>query len=108
MIRNILLASVLALGAAGAAQAADGPRLVGGLANGGARVERSAPASLVGGGTVALTGGGDDRSYAYGVVNEQPGRIGRLVGGGDEAQVIYDDAAPASGIATARGGVPRG
>jgi opacity protein-like surface antigen len=109
MVRNILLASVIALGAAGAAQAADGPRLVGGLGNGGAQIEYGgAPANVVGGGTVVLNGGGDDRSYTFGAVNPQQGRIGHVIGGGGETQLVYDAAPQASGIAAAAPAAPRG
>jgi opacity protein-like surface antigen len=109
MVRNILLASVLALGVAGAAQAADSPRLVGGLGNGGAQIKYSgAPGNVVGGGTVALNGGGDDRSFTYGAVNPQQGRFGRLVGGGTETRLVYDDAPQPSSIAAVPAGAPRG
>jgi hypothetical protein len=52
MFRTTLIASVIALGAAGAAQAQDlGPRLIGGGADGGPRVEYAAPSqNVVGGG----------------------------------------------------------
>ena len=100
MIRNALLASALILGA-GVAHAESGPVLVGGLGAGGARVERTAPASIVGGGSVQLSGGGNDRAYSYSSLNAQPGRIGRLVGGGDEARVVYEDAPQAAGLAAA-------
>ena len=109
MVRNILLASVIALGAAGAAQAADGPRLVGGLGNGGAQIEYGgAPANVVGGGAVALNSSGEDRSYTYGALVPQQGRIGRVVGGGSEIQLVYDAAPQASGIAAAATAAPRG
>ncbi len=100
MVRNILLASLIALGAAGVARA-EGPSLVGGLGDGGARIERSAPAAIVGGGAVQLSGGGDDRAYAHGMRQAQPGRIGRLIGGGDEARVVYEAAPQANGFAAA-------
>lgn len=109
MVRNILLASVIALGAAGAAQAADGPRLIGGLGDGGARIERSQPATQVGGATVLFSGGGNDRSYAYGAVQAQPGRVARIIGGGNDQQVVYEDAPQAAGLAAAAlVGAPRG
>ncbi len=90
MIRNILFASMIALGTAGAAQAESGPRLVGGGTN--AEVEYGgAPEGVqVGGGTVRLQGGGDNRSFTYGAVNAFRGPAGRLVGGGENAQVVYE------------------
>ena len=45
--------------------------------------------SLVGGGDVTLNGGGADRSYGYAGLRPQPGRVAVLVGGGDEARLVY-------------------
>jgi hypothetical protein len=113
MFRNALFASLIALGAAGAAQAQDhGPRLVGGGTD--AQVVYAEPSrNLVGGGVASLSGGGDDRQIAYGPnpVTEAPATaIARLVGGGVDAQVIYEQpqASAASMLATGRGAQPRG
>jgi hypothetical protein len=108
MLRNILFASMIAFGAAGAAVAAEGPRLVGGGTN--AEVEYSgAPEGVVvGGGTVLLNGGGENRSFTYGQVNALPGRIGQVVGGGENTEVVYQPTLPATGLARAPGNAFRG
>lgn len=99
MLRNTLLASVLAFGIAVPALAESGPRLVGGGDNATVSYGDGPMGSLVGGGQVTLNGGGEDRSYTYGALNAQAGRDARLVGGGEDAQVVYGPAQPASGIA---------
>jgi hypothetical protein len=65
MSRNALIASVVALGAAGAAQAQDGgPRLIGSGAD--AQVVYAEPSrNLVGGGVATTCGSSDDRTIAY-------------------------------------------
>jgi hypothetical protein len=96
MIRTILLASGLALGTATVHAA---PQLVGGGDEAHVEYGGLPGGSPVGGGHVRLSGGGNDRSYAYGAMQAQPGRVAVLVGGGDEAQVVYLPAAPAAGLA---------
>jgi hypothetical protein len=108
MFRTALIASVLALGAAGAAQAQDlGPRLIGGGADGGPRVEYAAPSqNVVGGGYARLTGDSDSRSLAYAgpTATQAPsGLIGQLVGGGSEQKLVY---VPAPASSTALAGKP--
>lgn len=89
MLRNILLASVIAIGAAGAVHAEPGPRLVGGGTNTEVEYGGAPEGVQVGGGAVQLQGGGENRSFTYGVVNAFRGPVGRLVGGGENAQVVY-------------------
>ena len=107
MFRNLLLASAIALGTAGAAMA-EGPRLVGGNANGSPTIEYDgAPGgSIVGGAQVQLSGGGSDRSYSYGQVNSFPGQIGQVIGGGAETQLVYQPVRHANGVAAAEIGAP--
>ena len=110
MFRNLLLASVIAVGTAGAALAQEGPRLVGGNGNGGPEVvygNGDLPGSLVGGAQVRLSGGDRDRSYQYGQVNAFPGQVGRLVGGGADAYVAYEPVQHANGLASVETGAPR-
>ena len=100
MIRNALIASILAVGAIGAAQAQDnGPRLVGGGDN--AEVVYSVPShNVVGGGAATITGGGDNLRIAYGsgvTTQEQRGLVAELIGGGNDKQLVYRQlAAPTS------------
>jgi hypothetical protein len=108
MFRNALIASVLALGTAGAAQAQDsGPRLIGGGADGGPRVEYAEPSqNVVGGGLARLTGEGGSRSLAYAgstMAQAPSGLIGQLNGGGNEQALVY---APAPAASTALAGQP--
>jgi hypothetical protein len=113
MVRNALFATLIALGAAGAAQA-QAPR------------DGSAAAldgNVVGGGVATLSGGGDDATITYSAggagggmtfhsqsgraarfagsdgdgpvvqysapANTNPGREAWLLGGGDNAEVVY-------------------
>ena len=99
MIRNALLASVLALGTIGAAQAQDnGPRLVGGGDN--AEVVYSVPShNVVGGGSATIIGGGDNLRIAYGsgtTTQKQRGLVAELIGGGNDKQLVYRPLATAS------------
>lgn len=96
MIRTTLLAATLALGTV-AAHAA--PQLIGGGDEAHVEYGGQPGGSLIGGGHVRLSGGGNDRSYAYGAMQARPGRAAVLVGGGDEAQVVYLPAAPAANLA---------
>lgn len=77
MIRTLILASAMALGA-GAAQAA--PQLIGG-GNDSTVVYSEVSQNVVGGGSVQLSGGNDDRSFGYGAVQAQPGRAVSFQGG---------------------------
>jgi hypothetical protein len=111
MIRNALIASVIALGAAGAAQAQDrGPQLVGGGEN--AQVIYGEPSrNVVGGGFASLSGGANNLRITYGpgVVTEAPdGTVARLVGGGENAQLVHEQVAPAAPLLAGRGTPPRG
>jgi hypothetical protein len=92
MIRNVLIASIIAFGAIGAAQAQDnGPRLVGGGDN--AEVVYSVPShNVVGGGAATITGGGDNLRIAYGsgvTTQEQRGLVAELIGGGNDKTIVY-------------------
>jgi hypothetical protein len=108
MFRNALIASVIALGTIGAAQAQDnGPRLIGGGGDGGPRVEYPEPSqNVVGGGYARITGDSSSRSVAYAgpTATQAPsGLIGQLNGGGNEQTLVY---APAPAASTALAGKP--
>lgn len=109
MFRNLLLASVIAVGTAGAALAQEGPRLVGGNGGGGPEVVygNGIPGNVLGGAQVRMSGGDRDRSYQYGQVNAFPGQVGQLVGGGAEAHVVYEPVQHANGLASVETGAPR-
>lgn len=99
MIRNALSASLIALGvaASGAVAADEGPRLV----NTGGDfdvVHGSGSANVVGGTHAAITGGGDNMSYhaAPGARGQEHGLVARLVGGGEDARLVYERSAPAA------------
>ena len=102
MIRNAVFASLIALGAAGAAQAAEtGPRLV----NQGGSQEvvygQEPNGNVVGGAFATITGGGDNRVYhaAPGARTEAgTGLVGRVVNVNGETRVVY---APATQAASA-------
>jgi hypothetical protein len=101
MIRNALIASVIALGTLGAAQAQDnGPRLVGGGDN--AEVVYAVPShNVVGGGAATITGGGDNLRIAYGsgtTTQQQRGLVAELHGGGDNAQLVYRPVTPSDSL----------
>ncbi|MBL6081859.1 hypothetical protein JMJ56_28135 [Belnapia sp. T18] len=101
MFRTTVFASLIALGAVGAAQAQDhGPRLVGGGADGGPRVEYVAPSqNVVGGGYARITGESTNRSIAYSgqtTRQQQSGSVAQLVGGGREQTLVYVPAQAAS------------
>ncbi|MDB5374022.1 MAG: hypothetical protein JWP04_2664 [Belnapia sp.] len=100
MFRNTVFASIIALGAAGAAQAQDnGPRLVGGGGDGGPRIEYVVPSrNVVGGGDARLVGDSSSRSLAYsGQTQAQApsGLVAQVIGGGNERQLVYWPAAQA-------------
>ena len=94
MTRNTVFAALIALTAAGAAQAQDnGPRLVGGGADGGPRVEYVTPSqNLVGGGYARITGEANNRTLAYSgqtATQQEGSRVAQLVGGGREQALVY-------------------
>ncbi|GAA0590489.1 hypothetical protein GCM10009416_31230 [Craurococcus roseus] len=100
MVRKAFLMFSIALGAAASgAQASDfGPWLV----NTGGDLEvvhGPRPANVVGGTHAAISGGGDDMTYqaSAGARTQEPGQIATLIGGGDGAQLVYQQAAPAAG-----------
>jgi hypothetical protein len=99
MIRNALFASLIALGAAGAAQAQDhGPRLIGGGENTEV-VYAGQSSNVVGGGFANLSGGSENAQIAYGprvTSGAGNGTVARLVGGGENQQVVYEQVAPAA------------
>ncbi|GGC62841.1 hypothetical protein GCM10011504_46280 [Siccirubricoccus deserti] len=100
MVRNIILASVLVLGAAGAARAESSARLIGGGEDV-AIAYAGTPQNVVGGGVAQVTGGGLDRSYSYGTVSALRAPAAALVGGGENAEVVYR-AAPATPVMAER------
>ncbi len=94
MIRHTVFASLVAFAAAGAAQAQDAsPRLVGGGADGGPRVEYAEPSrNVVGGGHARITGEASNRSLAYSgptTTQGETGYVARLVGGGREQALVH-------------------
>lgn len=115
MFRTAALATLIALGAAGAPAFAqdNGPRLVGGGGDGGPRVEYPVPSeNVVGGGYARLTGDASSRSLAYAgrtTAQASSGLIGVLVGGANEQKLVYVPA-PTYGAALAsqRATQPRG
>lgn len=111
MFRKTVFASLIALGAAasaGAAQAADdGPQLVN--RNGSQEVvydDGTTRANVVGGAHATITGGGDNLTYraAPGARSEEPALIGRLSGGGDDETITYAAPAPARRAASSTRG----
>ena len=113
MFRNALIASVVLFGTAGAALAQDnGPRLIGGGADGGPRVEYAEPSqNVVGGGYARITGEATNRSLAYSgptTTQGETGYVTRLVGGGREQALVLVPATEASptlaGRLTGQGG----
>jgi hypothetical protein len=104
MSRKALFASLIALAAATGPALASGSGDDGTLAQAGVR---SGSGSVVGGGAVTLSGGGDNQSFTFAAPHAPPGRIATLTGGGNDAQVAYQPAASAtSDIAqTATGGI---
>lgn len=96
MIRTTLFASCLILGAAAAtgAQAFDhGARLVGA-----SNIHAPRTDNLVGGAHATITGGGDNMRYhaADDARSQEALGIGRMVGGGEGAFVVYERAAPSA------------
>ena len=111
-VRGFALAAAVALGAAGCAARAgdDGPRLVNRNGDQGVVYARPSDATVVGGAYAAIAGGGDDLVYsaATGARVQEPAPVARLIGGGDNARVVYA-APPAAGTMTAaRPGPPDG
>jgi hypothetical protein len=101
MTRNTVFASLIALTAAGAAQAQDnGPRLVGGGADGGPRVEYvTTSENVVGGGYARITGEANNRTLAYSsqtTAQHGGSYVAQLVGGGREQALVYVPAQAAS------------
>lgn len=88
-MRYTLLSAAIALGAAFAPVAQAQPRLVGGGENASVVYDFQDAGTFVGGGQVMATGGGDDRSVAYGPLQAPAGRDARLVGGGTDAEIVY-------------------
>jgi uncharacterized protein YjiS (DUF1127 family) len=111
MTRNALIASMVALGTIGAAQAQDaGPRLIGTGDN--AQLVYPAPSrNVVGGGVASLTGTGDNALLAYsGPMRQeaQTGLVAELIGTGDNAQLVYQAPATGSSLLAGYGSRPRG
>lgn len=99
MVRKAFFMSAIALGAAASSTQAShfGPLLV----NTGGDLEvvyGPLPANVVGGTHAAISGGGDDMTYqaSAGARTQEPGQVATLIGGGDGAQLVYQQAAPAA------------
>ncbi|MCB4825296.1 hypothetical protein [Roseicella aerolata] len=104
MIRTLALASALALGTLGAAQAQSAPQLVGGGND--AVVVYGAPShNIAGGGRVLLSGGGDNRSFRYEALQAQPGRAATIQGGGADRQIVYAPAGSTQTVQTTARGI---
>ncbi|MDO9709825.1 hypothetical protein [Paracraurococcus lichenis] len=105
MIRNALIASAIALGTIGAAQAQDAaPRLVGGGAD--ASVVYDAPSrNLAGGGLATILGGGENQRLSYaGITTQAPsGLVGTVIGGGENRQLVYRPALAGSRLLAGQG-----
>jgi hypothetical protein len=104
MIRFNLLtrtaaAALFGLGFATAAAAHDGPYVVGSGEN--ASVAYPTPsANVVGGALTRVTGSGESSdTEVTAVQHEQSGRFATVVGSGENASVIYRDAAPTPRLA---------
>lgn len=99
MIRNTLFASLLALGAAATtgAQAFDHGAPFGGGGGGPDAVGAPRSDNVVGGGRVAIAGGGDNMRYqaALDARAQESDAVATLAGGGDNAQLVYRQSAPA-------------
>lgn len=111
MFRSALLASVIALGATGAALAQEGPVLVGGGGDGGPRVVYASPSdnTIVGGAQVRMSGGNRDHAYSYGATNAFPGQVGTIIGGGADGgpRVVYAPQPSTGNFASLPTGAPR-
>ncbi|WP_149537767.1 hypothetical protein [Siccirubricoccus phaeus] len=106
MFHKVLIASLIALGTLGAAQAQPGPRLIGGGEDA-VLVYDATPANRAGGAVAQMTGGGADAQYSASATVTAPGRNALLQGGGENAVVVYGEpAAPAPMVA--EGIAPRG
>jgi hypothetical protein len=104
MIRTLALASAIALGTLGAAHAQSAPQLIGGGSD--AAVVYGAPShNIAGGGSVLLSGGGDNRSFRYEALQAQPGRVAAIQGGGADRQIIYAPAGSAQVVQTTARGI---
>ncbi|GGC28934.1 hypothetical protein GCM10011504_03880 [Siccirubricoccus deserti] len=110
MFRNALFASLIALGAAGVAQAQDaGPRLIGGGDNTQLVYGRTS-SNLVGGGGASIIGGGDDLRITYGrdaTTEVASGLAAELVGGGENAQLVYRQELPSDSFLVGQAARPR-
>jgi hypothetical protein len=105
MLRNALFASLVAFGTAGAALAEGNPLLRGAGDDAVVEYGGALPGTVLGGAQVDTAGSGQDRSHTYGAVNTFPGQAGRVVGGGADAQLVYDPAATGQARTAARGTV---
>lgn len=99
MLRNTFFAAVIAFGAAGAAQAQQGPVLIGSGDDYRIEYGGAPPGSFVGSASVTMQGAGENQTYAYGPVVAVPGREAALVGSGADHQLVYREGAPATGFA---------
>jgi hypothetical protein len=106
MIRNALIASAIALGTIGAAQAQDsGPRIIGG-GNDQTVIYAEPSRNVVGGGLATITGGGENQSLAYSGTTSQAsnGLIAEVVGGGENRQLVYRPAPSRTAIMAGQAG----
>ena len=112
MFRQALFASLIALAAAGPALAegANSSGDGGGTFAHAGSIPGARSGSVVGGGVVSLSGGGDNQTFTYFApqTQAQSGWIASLSGGGNDAQVTYAPAAPSvSTFAQTAPGAPR-
>jgi len=89
MLRTTILAAAAML-AVGAAQAQDYPVLNGSGDNAVVTYgDAGHPGSVVGGAAVRWSGSGNDTDFSYGETRPVAGRVARLQGSREEAEVIY-------------------
>jgi hypothetical protein len=88
MIRKTLVACLLATACVLGAQAADGPQLLGGMADAEVMYGTGPKGSAVGGGAAQSSGGGEERMTSIARPAAVPGRAARLSGGGEDAMVL--------------------
>jgi len=111
MIRNVILASAIALVSLGAAQAAEpGPRILGGGSDQTVVYDAPSP-NRAGGGDARIIGGGENQSLNYAATTAQTpsGLVGQVIGGGESRKLVYRAQQPAptrllAGSANRQGG----
>jgi hypothetical protein len=97
MIRTALVASLMAVGVAGAASASE-LRVTAQGETFAVAYPRESNLNVIGGGAVTVTGNGENASYAHAPgAPSQRGRIATVVGGGNHGSVVAADELDATG-----------